>query len=515
MTREQHNKPAEGVSTALAILDTLVTRAERAWGVRELAEHLNMMRTTVNRFLSQLTTDGLATKTADSSYTVGPRLAVLSSALHRLHPALNEGRKVLDSIRRHTGGTVFMSVQAADGRTCFVVLESESETPIRYRITPGDILPTYAGAAGLAILSQLGEEIWPDEVPLFTKQTLVSRQARSDCLHRVKSQGFAVSVGQHIEGAAGIAIPFCFSPTLKGSVSVSRPSWEFKEGRVTEIVTTLREKIGKLQEIIVDTHDLATHETLPTKLEVKRASTQVERVNQLLTYLASHPSHPLALTDVCRIVGAGRFAVTSLVEAAEQHGILSRNNDGALYIGPTLLRWSAVVGPDHSPVDLALSEMRRLSNMTGETICLALLEKDSSRLRMVQSVPGEGRIQYVLDPAVDVPLHLGAAGKAVLAFAPEWLNEIDLVPDAQGRIVEIDELRTRLADIRAKGYVTAEGERIPQAYGVAAPIFIDGKIAGSINVTTPRYRVDRSRIEIVADQVKQAAHNLSQLFSIT
>jgi DNA-binding IclR family transcriptional regulator len=368
-----------------------------------------------------------------------------------------------------------MSVQSVDGHNCFVVLESESETPVRYRITPGDILPTSAGAAGMSILSQLDENIWPEEVPVFTKLTLVSHRERNDFLRRVKEQGFVVSVDQHFEGAAGIAIPFSFSPVLKGSVSVSLPSWEFKEERVSKVVAALRDKLRKLQKVIGNTHDLASREALPTPSGVERAITQVERVNQLLTFLAGHPYHPLTLKEVGWIVGAGSFAITSLAEAAEQHGIICRNKDGRLYIGPTLFRWSAIIGPDHSPADLALSEMRRLSNLTGETVGLALLVGYSHRLRMVQSVPGAGRIQYVLDAAIDIPLHWGAAGKVVLAFVPEWLDEIDLVPDAQGRTVDIEDLRTLLADIRANGFVTAEGERISQAFGVAAPVFMDGK----------------------------------------
>lgn len=515
MTQQEKNKAAEGVSTALAILDTLVSQAESAWGVRELAEHLKMSRTTTNRILSQMYAEGLASKTVDSSYTVGPRLGVLSSALHRLHPILSRGKSVLDDIRHQTGGTVFMSVQAIDGQSCFVVQESESETPVRYRIAQGIVLPTYAGAAGLSILSQLDEGIWPDSVREFTDKTLTSRQDRNELLRLVRKQGFAVSVGQHIKGAAGIAIPFRFSPCLMGSVSVSRPAWEFKEEQIPVVVKVLRKQLTKLENVAADTYARAANEELAIQSEVARASSQVERVNQLLTFLASHPCHQLTLREIGLIVGAGSYAITSLVEAAEEHGIVCRNQDGALNIGPTLLRWLATTDSDQSPENLALGEMRQLSDLTGETIGLALLAENSHKLRMVKSVPGKGRIQYVLDAPVDIPLHLGAAGKAVLAYAPEWMDEIELHPDAQGREVNNEALREVLNDIRSNGFVTAEGERIPQAFGVAAPIFIDGKIAGALTITTPRYRVDRTRIPEVAEQVKKAARNLSRLFSIT
>ncbi len=515
MTEKSPTKPAEGVSATLAVMDALIARADGAWGVRELAEHLGMSRTTTNRVLSQLSEEGLATKTADSSYAVGPRLSVLSSVLHRLYPVLDRGRAALDAIRRKTGGTVFMSVQAASGQSCFIALESESETPVRYRISPGDVLTTHAGAAGLTILAQLDESRWPDEVREFTKKTLVARDARNDFLRRVRSEGFAVSVEQHIKGAAGVAVPFAFGPTLKASVSVTRPVWEFQEDSVPEIVAALRENLEPLEKAAALAYKSAQRKKLVDSSEAARAASQVERVNQLLTFLVSHPCHPLTLKEVGWVVGAGSYAVTSLAEAAEQHGILCRGPDGSLYIGPTLFRWSATVGPAHSPKDLALGEMKHLSTMTGETVGLALLAENSRRLRMVQSVPGTNRIQYILDTPVDIPLHAGAAGKAVLAFAPQWLDEIELVPDAQQREIGVEELRAVLADVRAKGYAVAEGERIPQAFGVAAPIIVDGKIAGSITVTIPRYRVDRAKVGKIAEQVRQAANNLSRLFSIT
>lgn len=514
MTQQQKNKAAEGVSTALTILDTLVSNTDRSWGVRELAEHLQMSRTTANRVLVQMCHEGLASQAVDSSYTVGPRLGVLSSTLYRLHPILSRGNEILDAIRHRTGGTVFMSVQAVDGQSCFVVQESESETAVRYRIEPGNILPTYAGAAGQAILSQLDEALWPDQVRAFTDRTVISSKERLDLLRAVRRKKFAVSIGQHIKGAAGVAVPFRFSPALFGSVSVSRPDWEFKEEQVANVVSELKAQLSLIESEANNCFQRAVDEELVIRSDVVRAGSQVERVNQLLTFLASHPCHPLTLADIGLIVGAGNYAISSLVEAAEQHGVICRCQDGNLFIGPTLLRWLASVDSSLAPEALALGELRELSTLTGETVGLALLLQDPRQLRMVKSVPGKGRIQYVLDAPVSIPLHLGAAGKAVLAFAPEWLDEIDIHNDAQGRKVKVTELRKVLAEIRANGFATAEGERIPEAFGVAAPVFVNGKIAGSLTVTTPRYRVDRSRIPEVAEQVKKAASNLSRLLSI-
>ena len=78
---------------------------------------------------------------------------------------------------------------------------------------------------------------------------------------------------------------------------------------------------------------------------------------------------------------------------------------------------------------------------------------------------------------VEIPLYAGAAGKAILAFAPsEIVEQQVLVPINPKTITNPDELRQQLEQIRENGWATGEGERIPDAYGVAAPIFTAGTV---------------------------------------
>jgi DNA-binding IclR family transcriptional regulator len=70
-----------------------------------------------------------------------------------------------------------------------------------------------------------------------------------------------------------------------------------------------------------------------------------------------------------------------------------------------------------------------------------------------------------------------------------------------------------LEQIRARGWATGEGERIPEAYGTAAPFFINGKVGGSITITVPRYRMENVISEDLAAAVHSSAAKITRLLS--
>lgn len=94
--------------------------------------------------------------------------------------------------------------------------------------------------------------------------------------------------------------------------------------QIPVVVKVLRKQLTKLENVAADTYARALTKNLPFNRKW-HASSQVERVNQLLTFVASHPCHQLTLREIGLIVGAGSYAITSLVEAAEEHGIVCRN----------------------------------------------------------------------------------------------------------------------------------------------------------------------------------------------
>jgi DNA-binding IclR family transcriptional regulator len=134
---------------------------------------------------------------------------------------------------------------------------------------------------------------------------------------------------------------------------------------------------------------------------------------------------------------------------------------------------------------------------------------------MTTVVNGVQPLHYGLASGVPIPLHAGAAGKAILAHCPpDTLEHLELEPLTERTPVDRQALVEDLQAIRDRGWATADGERIPDAYGLSAPYFIDGTIAGSITATVARFRVPHLDLDALALAVQGAAHRITRLLSL-
>jgi len=96
-----------------------------------------------------------------------------------------------------------------------------------------------------------------------------------------------------------------------------------------------------------------------------------------------------------------------------------------------------------------------------------------------EQLEGRHAVKQTVEVGAEAPLHLGASGKAILAFLPA-----DARP-AAARAIEAD-----LERIRKRGYAASVGERIPGAASVAAPVFDRDGVVGSISAAGVAARSD-------------------------
>ena len=93
-----------------------------------------------------------------------------------------------------------------------------------------------------------------------------------------------------------------------------------------------------------------------------------------------------------------------------------------------------------------------------------------------------------------------AISKSILAYLPDLARQTTVSPE-------------ELATIRKQGYAAAEGERIPQAFGIGSAFFRDGIVAGAVNVSIPRGRIDRSRVPDIGKRTHAAAQEVTRLLT--
>ncbi|MDP9696119.1 UNVERIFIED_ORG: DNA-binding IclR family transcriptional regulator [Arthrobacter globiformis] len=497
-----------GNERIVEVLHALVTQTE-ATGVRELAQALGASRSTVNRVLLSLEEHGLASVSGNGNYQVGPRLRVLGAALHARHPLLHHAGTVLEKLGEQSDATVLIALHDAPRPRAVVVACRRRPGPIKYLLEPGTVLPLHAGATGRSILGRLGISALGDEpLEAHTPDTVTDRTELEGLLAEDTRAGYTISVGQQFPLAAGAAAPFqCHG--LTGSVSITRPRFLTSDEDLQRFGPMAREAAQSIE-------TACTGNPAPRHLEpitFPAGSTAVERTVRLITAMAANPNGLATGTDLARAVGANIATTNRLVSTALASG-LALQLQGGLHPGPRMFHWASLLGPDIDPAQIARPILRQLAEASGETIGLIQFRAETGEAVMTTVVDGVRPLHYGLASGVPIPLYAGAGGKAILAYRPRSeVEALTLEPLTERTQTDLHALEKDLEEIRERGWALGDGERIPDAFGVSAPYFINGTIAGSITATVTRFRLPEIDVQALARMVQQAAQGLTRILS--
>lgn len=237
----------------------------------------------------------------------------------------------------------------------------------------------------------------------------------------------------------------------------------------------------------------------------------VERVTAIISYLAAAGGR-CGVTEISKKLRLSKSSVYRVLSSLESIQWVSQDAETRKYTSGTKL---LELGLSFlSNIDLrrvSQQYLKELRNATGETSMLSL--RVGLERMYIEQVPGRHEVQHLIELGRWIPLWCGAVSKAMLAYMEE--NEVEAVIDnlresgvtvlASGQAVDIDGLRTQLANIRRQGYAITLGERVAATIGVAAPIFgYNHRVVGAISVSGPLLRFNAELATRYAPLVTQA-----------
>jgi len=139
-------------------------------------------------------------------YRLGLALIELGEAARTSLDVRREALPIMADLVRQTGETVFLTVLSGDEAVCVELVESPSDVKVTYRV--GRRHPLHAGAPGKVLLAYLGEEVLERlRLHRFTANTPTEIERLREELRRIRTQGYAYTVGELQEDAAGVAVP--------------------------------------------------------------------------------------------------------------------------------------------------------------------------------------------------------------------------------------------------------------------------------------------------------------------
>lgn len=190
--------------------------------------------------------------------------------------------------------------------------------------------------------------------------------------------------------------------------------------------------------------------------------TSIEKAIDIL--FCFDPEHPeLRLTEISQRVGLHKSTAHRLLSILRKTGLIIADPARQRYrLGPGVveLAWTSMYHQDLNA--LCRPYLQQLRRCTNETV--SLYTRLGDKRVCVEELESGQDIKYSQSVGLTAPLHVGAPGKALVAFLPDdeleaLLQELPFTAITPNTVTDPAQFKTELAETRARGYAVSTGER--------------------------------------------------------
>ncbi|GAB91197.1 IclR family transcriptional regulator [Gordonia rhizosphera] len=487
----------------------------------ELAKAVDEPRPSVYRIAAALDQLEIVRGGATGQLELGPGLLRWGDAVVEAFVDRRELHKQLRWVREQVGMNAYFAVPGAGGLLC---LDQEAGAVVDLRdLEPGRVLPLHAGAASHVALAFAPPEAQAellasaDFEPLASGTPTGIAELRA-LLESTVTRGFSVADSEIVDGIASVAVPVRRDDVLVGVVSVAglRASVVPQADSAAQVLEIAARAIADSMKRPVPPGPLSRggadsagersgtrSPALILKAGALMEALAAERVatSARLTELTSEPA-----SSVYRMLA-------SLVELGWVEQITPR---GAYRVGGKLLTLASELLRGLDIRKAARPILEEIHAATGETTFLCV--RNGPRAVCIERIDGVRVNSTVLQLGRSLPLHVGAAPRALLAFEEkgawdEYASIASSSEDLRRDAVSRSELYAQLEAIREAGLAISDNTVTPGIAAIGAPIFDHyGRVAASLSVSGLRDGIlaapDEGRS--VAELVRWGARELSR-----
>ena len=223
----------------------------------DVSRSSGLSKGTAYRLLDTLSYKMLVIKEEKSNlYMLGPgALMLLEGVLSGVGRLIGASQSTLTRLWEESNETVTIHLRVGGERVC--VYEMPSRNPLRFTTGVGTRTPLHAGSAGKAILAAMSPEDLDDllhkmTLNRLTDRTLTDPTALARDLARIRRQGYSISLGEVVVGAAAVSIALRGSRGVLGSMSVLGPASRMNQARQRHFAQSLIEAGTKVEAVLAD-----------------------------------------------------------------------------------------------------------------------------------------------------------------------------------------------------------------------------------------------------------------------
>lgn len=209
----------------------------------QLADRVELPKSTTLRFLRDLEAAGWATRDRDGVYSLGASVVAIAAQYLTHNELVATATPHMRSLRAELNETVSLSRRVGLLRVC--VQEFPSTQSLRLVLGIGERGPLHAGASGLLLYAYMPEDerrqLAEQGFEKFTDRTTTDYDALEKEAESIRSKGWAITRGSKTEGGVAVAVPLAdpsskndmaalglFGPQLRCSTKSEQHRWRDK-----------------------------------------------------------------------------------------------------------------------------------------------------------------------------------------------------------------------------------------------------------------------------------------------
>jgi DNA-binding IclR family transcriptional regulator len=222
----------------------------------------------------------------------------------------------------------------------------------------------------------------------------------------------------------------------------------------------------------------------------------------------------LGVSELGRRLGVHKATASRLAATLADRGLIERDPATDRYrLGFGLIRLAGAAMAGLDLVSTSHPVLEELADRTRETVNLGVLSGDA--VVYIDQVSGARSIVSANWVGRRTPLHCTSNGKVLLAHMGESERErlLDgaLERATERTIVDREELRAQLGEIRARGWAQTLEELEEGLNAVAAPVRgAGGEVVAALSVSGPAFRMRPIDLPRIARETVEAAHVVSR-----
>ncbi|MFD5225993.1 IclR family transcriptional regulator [Microbacterium sp. NPDC058342] len=217
---------------------------------------------------------------------------------------------------------------------------------------------------------------------------------------------------------------------------------------------------------------------------------------------------PMTPAAIASRTGIPRSSVYRLGEGLAAVGMVEIRDDATLALAD---RWLTLADRAANAFDIGSAGevvLNELAEKTGQTVYLSVRHHGAAMC--VRWAPGSAVSMMLLKPGRSLPLHVGAAGRLILAFDPDGAASLpgELKRFTPCTLTSRAQLDADSAEIRSRGYSLSDEDVTSGIGAIGAPVWVDGSLGAVLSVAGLADEI-RARADEIAAAAVDAADSLS------